>query len=274
MRGPNLAQTMSRKKKRRPRQRGRRGSRGAVRTRAPRQRATTPAEALADQIIALVVERAPSLGGKQGDAAGQVMFGAFVYGFRRFVAIRQLAGRDEGSEALILARSLLSLLARAAYVDAPEDLDERRRRYEQYYVKDLNDRLKTVADLIETGFDVEDTRQALRADLAPLEERGVKGLPPDDTLLRKLNLRPFYARVYRPGSEHVHFSLATAISEMRVGNDVVIERGDADLADEAMRLAIMIYGTLLEHSERTVEHGLHDQVFELSRPVLAANSDG
>jgi hypothetical protein len=131
-----------------------------------------------------------------------------------------------------------------------------------------------VADLIGTGFDVEDTREAFRADLAPLEERGVKGLPPDDTLLKKLNLQPFYARVYRPGSEHVHFSLATAIGEMRVGSNVVIEQGDAHLADEAMRLAIMIYGTLLEHSERTVEHGLHDQIFELSRPVLAADPDG
>jgi hypothetical protein len=269
-----MAQTMSKKKKRARRQRTRRGSRGASRATPQRQRAATPAEALADQIIALVVDRAPSLGDKRGDAAGQVMFGAFVYGFRRFVAIRQLAGRDEGAEALILARSLLSILARAAYVDEPDDLDERRRRYEQYYVKDLNDRLKTVTDLIDTGFDVEDTREALRADLAPVEERGVKGLPADDALLRKLNLRPFYARVYRPGSDHVHFSLATAISEMRIGSDVVIDHGDAALADEAMRLAIMIYGTLLEHSERTVEHGLHDQIFELSRPVLAADPDG
>jgi hypothetical protein len=89
------------------------------------------------------------------------MFGAFVYGFRRFVAIRQLAGRDEGAEALILARSLLSIVARAVYVDAPEDLAERRMRYEQYLVKDLRDRLKMVEDLLATGFDVEDTRPAL-----------------------------------------------------------------------------------------------------------------
>jgi hypothetical protein len=53
-----------------------------------------------------------------------------------------LLAATEGAEALILARSLLSILARAAYVDAPEDLEERRSRYEQYYVKDLNDRLK------------------------------------------------------------------------------------------------------------------------------------
>ena len=133
------------------------------------------------------------LGGKRGDAAGQVMHGAFVYGFRRLVAIRRLAGRDEGTEALILARSLLSIVARAAYVDESDEPDERRRRYEQYYVKDLNERLKMVTDLIDTGFDVQDTRQELRADLEPLEQAAVKPLSSDDTLLRKLNLRPFYA---------------------------------------------------------------------------------
>jgi hypothetical protein len=196
---------MSRKKKRRPRKGTRRGPRRQVS--AP-PRAPTQAEVLADQIIGLVLAKAPSLGGKRGDAAGQVMFGAFVYGFRRFVAIRQLAGRDEGAEALILARSLLSIVARAVYVDAPEDLAERRMRYEQYLVKDLRDRLKMVEDLLATGFDVEDTRPGLSADPA--------------------------------------------------------------LADEALRLAIMIYGTLLENSERAVGHGLHDAVYELSRPVLAA----
>jgi hypothetical protein len=111
---------MSRKKKRQNR-RGRsrrRGQRtGFVRPRRP----ATPAEVLADRIIALVVERAPTLGGTRGDTAGQVMFGAFVSGFRRFAAIRQLVARDEGTEAFILARSLLSIVARAAYVDSPEE---------------------------------------------------------------------------------------------------------------------------------------------------------
>jgi hypothetical protein len=118
----------------------------------------TPAEALADKIIELVHARANSLGGKRGDAAGQVMHGAFVYGFRRFVAIRHLAGRREGAEALILARSLISIVAGATYVDGPEDLEERRRRYEQYRVSDVRERLKMVTDLLETGFDIPDSR--------------------------------------------------------------------------------------------------------------------
>jgi len=44
---------------------------------------------------------------------------------------------------------------------------------------------------------------------------------------------------------------------MRAKDVVVLEEGDPGLADEVMRLAIMTYGTLLEHSERTVAHGLH-----------------
>ena len=46
-----------------------------------------------------------------------------------------------------------------------------------------------------------------------------------------------------------------------------IDLGDPELADEAMRLAIMVYGTLLEHSERSVGRGLHQLIYDLSRPV-------
>ena len=53
---------------------------------------------------------------------------------------------------------------------------------------------------------------------------------------------------------------------MRISQLVFVERGDPALADEALRLAIMTYGTLLEHSERTVGHGLHDDFFSSLGP--------
>jgi len=135
---------MSRKKKQRRSRRGQ-SRRGQPRALARPQRPATPAEVLADQIIGLVVERAPALGGTRGDAAGQVMFGAFVYGFRRFVAIRRLVARDEGTEAFILARSLLSIVARAAYVDSPQETEERHSRYERFHLTHLHERLKATS---------------------------------------------------------------------------------------------------------------------------------
>jgi hypothetical protein len=235
--------------------------------------ARTEAEVLADEIIATAQAAAPSIGGTRGDTAGLIMHGAYVKGFRRFAAIRMLAGRHDGAEAIILTRTLLSMVARAAYVDAPDDTATRKARWEQFQVTNLRDRLKMIADLADTGFDVDTDTTDLQADLDELENRAISALPNDHDLLESLNLKPFYARLYRPGSEHVHFSLNVAVDEMRDANVVRLEAGDPELADEALRLAIITYGQLLELSEKTVKHGLSARVIELVKPVLSG-ADG
>jgi hypothetical protein len=50
---------------------------------------------------------------------------------------------------------------------------------------------------------------------------------------------------------------------------VMLERGDPELADEALRLAIITYGQLLELSEKTVKHGLSARVLQLVKHVLS-----
>lgn len=226
----------------------------------------TPAEALADDLIAMV--KATPVGGTRGDTGGLTMFGAYLHGFRRFVAIRRLAGAGEGAEAIILTRSLLSILARAAYVDDPTDRDERRRRWERYQVTNLRDRIRQIDDLADAGFEIDSDTTELRAELGELEGKGVAPLPNDHDLLKGLNLTPFYVRLYRPGSEHVHFSLRIAVDELRGAENVTLEHGDRDLADEALRLAILTYGVLLRHSEKTVQHGLSASALERTKAVL------
>lgn len=230
----------------------------------------TPVEALADEIAELVQAAAPSLGGGHGDTAGLIMHSAFIKGFRRFAAIRQLAGRGDGAEAIILTRTLLSMVARAAYVDAPDDTAERKRRWERFQLTNTRDRLKMIADLKETGFEEHTDVSELQADVDELEQRGITALPNDHDLLAALKMSPFYARLYRPGSEHVHFSLNVAIDEMRDVDVVLLEAGDPDLADEALQLAILTYGQLLELSEKTVKHGLSERVLELLKPVFGS----
>ncbi len=88
--------------------------------------ARTPAE-LADQLIALV--RGVDVGGVRADTAAAVMFSAYKTANRRLAAIVSLARDGYGTEAMILVRSLLSLLARAAYVDLPTDVAAREARY-------------------------------------------------------------------------------------------------------------------------------------------------
>jgi hypothetical protein len=87
--------------------------------------------------------------------------------------------------------------------------------------------------------------------------------------LNALDLAPFYARVYRSGSEHVHFATHVAVDDLRGVDEVALDAGDPELADEALGLAILTYGALLMRSEKTVEHGLSTQVLELARPLFA-----
>jgi hypothetical protein len=216
---------------------------------------------LADSIIDLV--RATSVGGHRGDTSGLVMFGAYVYGFRRLLAIRLLAREGAGPEAIILARSLLSITARAAYVDAPSDKAERKRRFMQYQANAFREQIRNIKRLIEAGFDVE-------ADLAEFEqviaEMGDVGGFPDDTSLMRDHVRAltaYHARIYGPSSEHVHFSQQVAIGELHGVTEFALDAGDPALADEALQLAILTYGMLLEVSEKSVRHGLAEPVAKL-----------
>src|SRR4051812_31410842 len=68
-------------------------------------------------------------------------------------------------------------------------------------------------------------------------------------------LASFHARLYGPGSEHVH-SQQVALGGLMGIAHVDIDAGDPDLADEALWLAILTYGGLLELAEKSVRHGL------------------
>jgi hypothetical protein len=225
----------------------------------------TGVQTLADEIMELV--RSTSVGGHRGDAAGLVMFAAYLHGFRRLAAIRLLAAAARGPEALILARSLLSLVARAAYVDAPVDASERERRFLQYRVHDLNEEARTFDALARAGFDVSDDRAGREAELADIGDVG--GFPDDASLLRQhVGLEAFHARLYRPSSEHVHFSQRVALDAVAGIEQASLDDGDAELAEEALSLAIVTFGTLLELSERSVRHGLAQRVGDLARAVF------
>lgn len=216
-------------------------------------------EQVADAILEMV--RATSVGGARGDTAGLVMYGAYLRGFRRFKWIRQLAADGAGDEAVILTRSLVSLTARAAYVDQPADVAERFSRWQRYYKRHLQDRLGALEDLLAGGFDADADPQEIRDELA--EYDGVPNLPNDRDLMQTTGMEAYYRRVYRLSSDYMHFSLGVAVDDLRGVQTVELEQGDAALADEALRLAILTYGLLLELSEKTVRHGLAARVLEL-----------
>jgi hypothetical protein len=229
------------------------------------------AQDVAAQLSEMV--RATPVGGNRGDSAGQVMHGAYLRAYRRLVRIREIAATGAGEEAVILARSLLSLIARAVWVDIPTDPAERRSRWERYAKAYLTDKIKTLEGLQAFGFDVEqDVLDFEREQLKTVEHAA--GFPPDRQVLEQLNLHHWYHRLYRLSSEYAHFSLGVAIDELTDAEEVHFERDDSDLADEALRLAVFVYGMFLHLSDKTVEHGLTDRVLPLikSSPAFADES--
>jgi hypothetical protein len=225
--------------------------------------------AAADAVIQLVREN-PPVGAIRGDTAAGVMYGAYVKAFRRYVRIRELAAQAAGEESMILARTLLSMIARAIWIDQSPDPAERARRFQSWKLRDLQDQLADVESLITAGFTVEGEaatdagRQELREGIARI--RAADSMPNDRELLQRLKMDSYYARLYRQGSSHVHFGLDAALDEItrsiQTGQDLPLERGNVALSEEALALANLTYGLFLDMAERTVQHGLTQRVAE------------
>lgn len=240
---------------------------------APDKRGVPPARArsverLADDVLASV--RTADVGGQRGDTSGLLMLAAYVQGFRRLAAIRRLAGERAGAEAMILTRTLLSMAARAAYADAPTEPSERRRRFLSQKAKELREELRALKRLRELSVAVERYDERVAECVADLSKIGDVGAYPDDTTLMRehLNLASFHARIYPTGSEHIHFSQGVALRELIDTETVDLDAGDADLAADALLLAVITYGLLLELSERALRHGLTERVAHLIREAL------
>lgn len=219
----------------------------------------TETERVADEILGMVQRTA--VGGGRGDSASLVMHGAYLRAWRRLRTIRRLVGMDVGEDAIILTRSLLSIAARAIFVDIPEESDERERRYRSYAKRHLLDRIHSIESLAAVGVEID--REVLEDDRLQLSSYAdAPGFPNDRELLESLNLHIFYSRVYRLSSDYVHFSLGLAIDELRQG-PTTFERNEFELAQEALVLAVLTYGLFMQLSEKSVRHGLDGAIREL-----------
>jgi hypothetical protein len=215
---------------------------------------------LADAIIEAV--GGVSVDGRRGDSAGKVMHGAYLRAFRRFRAIARLAQEGAGDEVFILTRSLVSLVARAAYVDAPTDSSERRERWKRLVKADLTEKVATLEGMRDLGSEVDDDElRVIRESLDELAD--VKNLPPDRQLLEGLRLSAFYFRVYRPGSDFAHFTWGVAVAEIEDVEAVALDAVNDQLVKEGLAFAILTYGQFLQLSDRTVQHGLTQRVTAL-----------
>jgi hypothetical protein len=219
---------------------------------------------LVDEILDIV--RSTDVGGQRGDMAGLAMFGTYLQAYRRMVSIRLLAEQGAGAEASILARSLLGMITRAIWVDQPADQGSRRERFERWLRREIEDEIREAEGRAELGEEVSEDLAALHEQLASLKH--VRPIPGDRQLIEEeLRLHPHYWRVYVRGSGHVHFSLRSAIDEVRDAAakevELPFDRSNPELAREALLLSLLTYGLFMEASDRTVQHGLGPRILEL-----------
>jgi hypothetical protein len=129
--------------------------------------------------------------------------------YRCMRSIRELAGRGEADDAMILTRSLLMTVARAFYLVAPSDRNERARRFASWQLTSARQTVHIFDDLSATGFGPSDGRERFAQIVEAEEARGTQPLPPERQLFRELGLEPFYARVFRIASDTVHYTTRT-----------------------------------------------------------------
>jgi hypothetical protein len=109
---------------------------------------------LAAKIVEIV--RSTEVESRRGDSAGEVMWGAYLRAYRRFLAITQLAREGAGDEVMILTRSLLNLAARAAWVDVPTDPQVRHARWRTFAKHFHEQQIHSLEGLAAAGIEVQD----------------------------------------------------------------------------------------------------------------------
>jgi hypothetical protein len=226
--------------------------------------------AAADEVIALV-RGVGDHGGGRGDRALLVLHGAYIKGFRRFVSIRELAARGAGEDAYILLRSLLTLVARAIWVNEPGDAEASRTRFLRYRLRDVDDGIHMIEQGHTAGLGDDETAANLanlRKERTELQKQGVRMLPSDRQILESINMGIFYARIYPLASEHVHFSLSTAIRPLVDVESMPLETPDWEAAGDALEHALVVLGVLLEVSESVSRHGVADRVGQIVGDLL------
>jgi hypothetical protein len=217
-----------------------------------------------DTILAAVEQATiDSPGPAQRDLNDTFLTAAYGRAYRCLRSIRQLAGRGEADDALILTRALLSVVARSLYVVQPERGDERERRAAMWRRTWAEDALRAIDDLSASGFEPEDDRDRIERIAEAEKGRGVPRLPNDRDLLMGLGLSIYYARVYRLTSDVVHYSIGNMLDGFLEYPDKVVGGGrvglklpDGRRAEEALWLAAIVFGQFLELSEPIIRHGV------------------
>ena len=231
---------------------------------------------VATEIADLVAGSLPaSPGVATRDVNDELLCAAYGRAFRCFTSIRELAGRHEADDALVLTRTLLLIGLRSLYLALPDDPAERERRWRSSSLTSMKAELTATEEQARAGFDVAERDVRLVEDMvARLEQGGAVQLPPEEQIARAVDFGPFYPRVFRPTSSVAHYSIWSALDGyVELGTPTVsLELPHAERAEEALELACIVYGAFLEKSDPIIKHGVAEHVRQLFADYLAAKN--
>jgi hypothetical protein len=227
-------------------------------------------EEIATTIIEWVRGKAPGDPGVETrDRNDRLLVAAYGRAFRCFSSIRQLAVRGEADDATVLSRTLLSITLQSLYLAAPDEPEERDRRFKRAGMTYYKNLLKAAREEAAAG--VVSEAEVLRVEniIRQLAAEGITELPTEYDIAASLELGHAYTRVYRPGSDVAHYSVGAALDgfleltrEELIG-PVALEMPDPKRAEDALVRAGLVYGIFLENCDKVIGHGLTERVREL-----------
>jgi hypothetical protein len=205
----------------------------------------------------------------------------YVRAFRCFDSIKLLADDGRNDDALVLLRSLVSVILRSLYLVVPDDPEERelrRRRtlHEEFVAEERRLRLAAHPGEAEQLPEMQDQLQQSRQWFEEHEES--PGLPGEASLAQQLGLGALYDIVYRIASKTTHHSALAAIgsfegeaAEGQLFPAVPLHRPMPELTENVLLWAIVAYRDFLAHAEETIGFGIASEVDEIVVPWVEAH---
>lgn len=225
-----------------------------------------PAAEIATDLLALVEQ-----GWAEREAAGiavddlndvYLLLG-YTRAFRCFETIRDLAVDGRNDDALVLVRSLISIVLRSLYViasDQPEEHELRRRRVAHEELQLEEKRLRLGGAAPGEARRLPEVRELLQESGRWFDGHEASStIPNESDVADALGLSSLYRIVYRVASQTAHHSLHAPVP---------LRKPTPELTESVLLWAIASYAELLERAEPTVQLGLAEPVRELVAPWL------
>jgi len=217
-----------------------------------------------DRILEAVATDPPAPAVEQGDEARSFLVVAYGRAYRATRSVRLLAAAPncEADDAIVVCRTLVSVVARSLWLAEPEHLADRAYRFLQWRCCYAHDERFTLVDLRRQGFEV-DRELYDQVGRAAKSMKGVEPMPGDRALLKELGLSHIYAQVHRRGSDVAHWSLGSAADGfigpvtpgVLEGRTVPLQNPQPERAALVLAFAAITYGTFLERCEPFIRHG-------------------